>query len=50
MKQQAVILKLMNYQTADDEIREQFFDRACQLSTISASPIFIFRDLINWTK
>jgi len=48
--QQAVILKLMDYQTANGEIRKQLFDRACTLSSISASPVFIFRDLINWTK
>jgi len=50
LRQQVVILKLMGYQTADGEIRKQLFDRACTLSAISASPIFIFRDLINWTK
>jgi len=50
LKQQKVILKLMNYQMANGEIRKQLFNRACQLSVISASPVFIFRDLINWTK
>ena len=48
--QQRVILQLMNYRIADEEIRQQLFDRACQLSVISASPLFIFRDLISWTK
>ena len=41
LTQQRVILELMNYQIADNEIRKQLFDRACQLSTISASPVFI---------
>ena len=50
LRQQAVILRLMNYRIANDEIRKQLFDRACGLSAISASPVFIFRDLINWTK
>ena len=50
LKQQRVILKLMNYQTANGKVRKQLFDRACQLSVISASPVFIFRDLINWTN
>ncbi len=50
LRQQAVILKLMNYRTADSELRKQLFDRACRLSALSASPVFIFRDLINWTK
>ena len=35
---------------ANGEIRKQLFERTCQLSVISASPVFIFRDLINWTK
>jgi hypothetical protein len=48
--QQRVILKLINYQIAGDEVRKQLFDRACELSSISASPVFIFRDLINWTE
>jgi len=48
--QQRVILQLMKYRITDEEIRKQLVDRACQLSAISASPNFIFRDLINWTK
>jgi hypothetical protein len=50
LRQQRRILGLMKYRAVDQESREQLFDRACHLSTISASPHFIFRDLINWAE
>ena len=50
LAQQKVILDLMDYRLADETIRKQLFDRACELAMISASPSFIFRDLLNWSE
>lgn len=50
LAQQKVILTLMDYRLADELVRKHLFDRACQLAMISASPSFIFRDLINWSE
>lgn len=50
LSQQKVILDLMNYQMADEIVRQQLLDRACHLATLFARPIFIFRDLMNWAE
>jgi hypothetical protein len=50
LDQQQVILELMKYRIVDKNIRKQLFERACQLATISASPVLIFRDLLNWVE
>jgi len=50
LAQQRVILQLMGYRIADKEIRQLLFDRASHVATLSASPTFLFRDLINWTE
>jgi TnpA family transposase len=50
LAQQKTILTLMDYRLADQNIRRALFDRACQLAMLSASPVFIFRDLINWAE
>lgn len=50
LAQQKSILKLKNYRLADESIRKRLFDRACHLGTLSASPVLIFRDLINWSE
>jgi len=50
LSQQRMILEFLNYQVADQDIRRKLLDRACHLATISAQPIFIFRDLMNWSE
>lgn len=50
LSQQRMILELLNYQIADQVIRKQLLERACHLATISAQPIFVFRDLMNWAE
>ncbi len=50
LAQQQLILEHLNYQVSDQNIRQQLLERACHLATISAQPIFIFRDLSNWLE
>lgn len=50
LDQQQVILELMKYRAVDKDIRKLLFERACQLATISASPVLIFRDLLGWVE
>lgn len=50
LSQQRVILELMKYRISNQEIRTQLLDRASYLATISASPLFLFRDLMNWAE
>jgi TnpA family transposase len=50
LQQQRVILNLLGYQIADADIRKELLDRAIHLATISANPIFVFRDLLHWME
>lgn len=48
LKQQRFILKLYNYRLCHAEPRRQLKLRAQQAATISAKPIYIFRDLMTY--
>jgi Domain of unknown function (DUF4158) len=48
LKQQRFILKLYNYRLCHAEQRRQLKLRAQQAATISAKPVYIFRDLMTY--
>ncbi len=50
LQQQRVILDLLDYRAADVTTRKALFERACGLAKLSANPVFIFRDLMNWSE
>ena len=50
LAQQKVILQLFGYRNANEPVREKLFSRACHLATLYCSPVFIFRELINWLE
>jgi hypothetical protein len=50
LTQQAVILKLLNYQLCTQENKKELQERAHYLVTIYTRPIYVFKELFNYMK
>ena len=48
LRQQGLILDLFRYRICDAEQRQALAAKACQAATVSAKPIYIFRELIHF--
>ena len=48
LRQQSLILELFRYRTCDAEQREALAAKARQAATVSAKPIYIFRELMHY--
>lgn len=50
LEQQKVILKLFDYQIADEQVRATLVAKAEQLAKLYSRPIYIFRELLNYLE
>jgi len=50
LEQQKAILKLFDYQVADEEVRATLVAKAEQLARLYSRPIYIFRELLNYLE
>jgi TnpA family transposase len=50
LKQQRLILELLNYQACDAEHRQALSEKAHQAAKVSSKPIYVFRELMHYLE